>query len=388
MFAPVAVQDLSWPDPQFGGPDAILKWLGCSQAYVNIPLATTDDVSTIGPNYGNGRYKWVGSAIAKNGLICAAPHQNNNKLLFIDTNNDYVVSSSYAVSVESSTTANGVVYCAYDDSFYISRTPNGTYTYHGLIKVSASNTSSFSTGSILPNTKIGPGMWVDQDTIYLREWIGPNADQTLFTYNVVTGVTSSITNISGSGFGPEAMFLAPNNRMFFPNNAGDFMLYYDFNTGLTGSVAGTASADETTQFLLMPDGNYYAPPGFRGNKVYKLDPVALTQTVVYSGAPYVAGLNERDRWLAWFPNNTIGSYQGISPGDVYAYNYDNNTATTVNFTIPPPATGDYPYVSTVLAKNATYSIPADSPSVIKFNKVSYKNLLNGATFSSPINTAV
>jgi len=383
MFAPIAVQDLSWPDPQFGGPDAILKWLECSQAYVNIPLATTDDVTTLGPNYGDGTFKFIGSAIAKNGLICAGPHLIN-KVLFVDTNNDYVVTSSYAVSPEATTYSQGVIYCAYDDSFYIQRAPN--LGYKGLIKINASNTSSYSTGSILSNTTIGPGMWVDQDTLYLREWFGDSIPQRLFSYNVTTGVTASITNITSPGYGPDQILFAPNNKMFFPNQQGTQMQYYDFNTGLTGSVTGTSVADETTIYLLMPDGNYYTPPGFTGNRVYKLDPNALTLSVVYTGSPYVTGSAQRDKWLAWFPNNTIGSYQGISPYDVYAYDYENNTAVSVNFTIPSGSSGDNPYNTTVLAKNATYSIPCNARSVIKFNKVNYKNLLNSATYSGPINT--
>jgi hypothetical protein len=384
MFAPIATQDLSWPDPQFGGPDAILKWLGCSQAYANIPLSTTDDVITVGPNYGTARYKWVGSAIAKNGLICACPQTNTNKLLFIDTNNDYVVSSSYAVSPNADAQLNGVIYCSYDDSFYMSGRPN--VGVNGLVKVNASDTSSFSTGSILPNTPLAPGMYVDQDTIYLREWLGLSTPQKLFTYNVKTGVTASIANISSSGFGAEQTLLAPNNIMFFPNNEGNLFQYYDFNTGTTGSCSGRADADNLTQFVLMPDGNYYAVPGFRGDKVYKLDPNTKTLSVVYTGSPYVSGLAQRDRWLAWFPNNTIANLEQTTPFDVIAYNYSNNTAASVNFTIPTGGGGDYAYGSSVLAPNATYAIPADETTVVKFNRVSFRNLLNGATFSSPINT--
>jgi hypothetical protein len=383
MFAPVAAQDLSWPDPQFGDPSAILKWLECSQAYVNIPLATTDDVTTIGDDYGTGTFKWIGSAMAPNGLICAGPHLRNTPL-FVDTNNDYVATSSYAISSEADSYVQGVIYCAYDDSFYLQRAPNRDFK--GLIKINASNTSSFSTGSILSNTLIAPGMWVDQDTIYLREWGGFNASQRLFSYSVKTGVTASIANISASDFGPDQALLAANNKMFFPNQQGTQMQYYDFNTGLTGSVSGTSVADEVTIYLLMPDGNYYTPPGFTGNKVYKLDPNALTVSVVYTGSPYVSGSSERDKWLAWFPNNTIGSYQGISPYDVYAYDYANNTATSVNFTLPLPASGDNPYSTSVLAKNATYIIPCNARYVAKLNKVNLRNLLNGATFSGPINT--
>jgi hypothetical protein len=94
MFAPIAVQDLSWQDPQFGGPDAILKWLECSKAYMNIPTATTDDLVEIGPLLNpTNIFQYIGAAISKNGLIASAPFFAN-RMLYINTLNDSITTGS------------------------------------------------------------------------------------------------------------------------------------------------------------------------------------------------------------------------------------------------------------------------------------------------------
>ena len=374
MFAPIAVQDVSWPDPQFGGPDAILKWLECSRAYVNIPTSTTDDVSEVGPNFGVARYKWGGSAMAKNGLIAAAPFLNNARVLWINTNTDYVATGSVAVTADYTQT----LYCAYDDTFYMFGRDGA-----GLLKIPANNTGSYTT---ISSDRYLAG-WVNQNIIYFARFNGSVINDTFMSYDVTNNTFTTISPITATGTDEHAyqLFLAPNNRMYFPNNGGAAIQYYDFNTSTTGSISGTAPIYKLNQFSLMPDGNYYCPPGFDGDTVYKIDPKLDTLTAPFSGSPYNAGGTQR--WMAWFPNNTISDLQTTTTGDVVAYDWETNTATSLNFTIPFAGGGDYGYFSSVLAKDGTYAIPADESHVVKFNKVDLRNLLNGATFSSPINTA-
>ena len=157
MFAPIAVQDLSWQDPQFGGPDAILKWLECSKAYMNIPTATTNDLVEIGPVVNkslSGTYNYIGAAISKNGLIAAAPYFVD-RILYINTLNDNVTTGSTDILYDYGTT----VYCSYNDSFYL-----GGDNKPGILKNPANNTSSleyFYTESLFTSFP-----WVDQNIIY------------------------------------------------------------------------------------------------------------------------------------------------------------------------------------------------------------------------------
>jgi hypothetical protein len=370
MFAPIAVQDLSWQDPQFGGPDAILKWLECSKAYMNIPTATTNDLVEIGPVLNSTNiYQYIGSAISKNGLIAAAPFFAN-RILYINTLNDNVTTGSTDILYDYGTT----VYCSYNDSFYL-----GGGNTQGILKNPANNTSSleyFYTESLFTSLP-----WVDQNIIYAIEFLGNGIDSRLITFNVDTNTTSSLTRLSGSII--SSTFLASNNIMFFqtPRN----VIFYDLNTNTTGSCTGQHDADSIATFRLMPDNNYYSVPFFESDKVYKLDPITKTETEVYSGSPYVGGGSVRNRFIGSLPNNTIASWNNVLPYQDYAYDYSDNTVSSLPFTFLKGIT-DFAYGDCVMATNAMYLIPQDSQKVQKFNLVNYRNLLNSATFSSPINT--
>ena len=369
MFAPIALDDLSWPDPQFGGPDAILKYMACSEAYMQIPTATSNDVVQVGPVLeALPLLEYYGSAISKNGLIAACPLLAT-RVLYIDTNNDSVATGSVTVTPP----YDSMIYCSYNDSFYCF---GGNQ--EGIVEIAASNTGSHTTYTSL---QFSQGGYVDQNLIYLRQYRGNLVDQILLTFDVNTKTTSSVAQIPFEEY--DQMFLSAENIMFFKYNTS--VNFYDFNTNTTGSCTGTYTIDTATGFSLMPDGNFYSVPFFEGNSVYKLDPRTKTITTEFSGSPYIGGGSARNRFVTQLPNNTILNWNNVNPFNDVAYNYENNTAESTNFVFDA-GFGALAIGSATMAKNAIYTVPASAQYVQKFNLVDYQELLNAAVFSSPINT--
>ena len=360
MFTPISNLDVSWPDPSVNGGDQIQKYINVQNQYL-IQTSSVDDASNVGTTFSAGVYYYIGGAISKSGIITIAPYFATSAK-FYDTNTG-VNSSGSALSGCASAT-----YSSYNDAFYYG---SGTT---GLTKVLVSNLTSAS-AQIGPNSNEYNG-YAHGKYIYYGpgSTSGPLRILDVTTDTIITGSTINEAR--------SVPTLAPNSILFFGSEATSHV-WYDLNTGTTGTCSGTTDSDSAYSWILAGDGNLYSVPRFRNNKVYRLNPNTKTITMVLNDANYGgAGEAKRGQWIG--PDGNIWTYNANVANKLYSYNWRTNQMTVAPYTYSIGGS-DRAYSGCVMAGDGMYFLPWDSNQFRKYYKTGFNTFITTPRVGNPIN---
>ena len=332
MFAAVSNYDISWPDPSVGGLDQQQKLIQAQNQYL-IQTGSNDatDVGTSIPNAGN--FAYLDSAISKKGVIALSPFFSQVPAFYYNG----VVTSGGSLSGRIS-----VTYCAANDSFYY----GGETT--GIVKIPVSDTGS--NGISITGSGYFPQGCVDGTKIYY----GPGSSAgPVKVLDTTTDTFTTLGNITELYSQPT---LAPNGILFFGSGATTHE-YYDLNTNTSGTCTGTTDADSAYGWILAGDGYLYSVPRFQNTKVYRIDPLTQTISMVLDDANYISSDVKRGQWLG--PDGNIWTLNGSVNDAMYIYNWRTNTMSIAPYTYSKGST-DRPFWSCVMNNGEMIMTPWDT----------------------------
>lgn len=333
MFAPVAVEDLTFPQQNLKVFSAFEgeQWERAGQQLNTTLCEYGTTHSRIGSSYGTAVLKWNGAALAGNGKIYAPPH----------TRTDWLIVDTFSDTVATTGSVNG----SNDGAFY-DKITNSVYGFgSGGCKINvATDAASNITGP--PNRQGGPLQGFDGDKVYT---IGAFSNRGVYEYSISANSATLKQSIAADR--SDVGCLGINGKCYWGSGPNANFYVYDPVAG-TGTTFGTATSDKNNNMIQYFDGFLYSIPSISGTVIRRINPLNNTTFDVLTVSATSAGLG------------CIGA-----DGRIYAPNggnlfwYDPRTNTSGNIAI---STGDTSFSAVMMgAMGDLYLIPAASTQVVK-----------------------
>lgn len=335
MFAPVAFEDLSFPQQTLKvvGNFEAQQWMRAGQQFNTTHFEYATASIRIGDNYSGGA-QFNGGALAPNGKIYSPGH-TRNEWLVVDTNND----TTYVTGSVSGLSSEGCV---------VSKITNEVFAYGDQNTKINYLTDEVTAISGPGQRQTNPILSYDGNIIYGGSFFGISG---VYAYDIATNTYTQSWN-SGNTNG-EFGTLGINGKIFLAKGStGEFQVWDPFTN--TGTGFGSGAPGDYSTIMQHYDGYIYAFPNFSNSYIQRIDPYTLEVQEYFN---YGSGD------IGW-GNACIGAdgrFYGVGTGNIFWF--DPNTKQTGSIVTE---SGDSSFQGVTLGVNGDlYFLPWGAPYVHK-----------------------